>query len=47
MVNEEHAVTGDVLSDDGVPLQENLVLQLEEDSVDKVLVSVLKHWHVS
>lgn len=47
VVDEEHAVSRDVLSDDGVSLQENLVLQFEEDGVDEVFVSGLKHWHLS
>lgn len=45
MVNKEHAVAGDITLDDGVSLQEDLVLQLEEDGVDEVLVSFLEQRH--
>lgn len=47
VVDEEHAVPRGVLADDDVSLQEDLVLQFEEDGVDKVLVSVLEQRHLS
>lgn len=47
MIDEEHAVARDILSDDDVCFLENLVLQFEEDGVDKALISVLKDRHVS
>lgn len=47
VVDEEHAVPRGAPADDDVPLQEDLVLQFEEDGVDKVLVSVLEQRHLS
>lgn len=47
VVDEEHAIAWDVLTHDGVSLQENLVLQFGEDSVNEVFISGLKYWHIS
>lgn len=47
VVDEEHTVPRGVPADDDVSLQEDLVVQFEEDGVDKVLVSVLEQRHLS
>lgn len=43
VVDEEHAVARGVAPDDHVPLQEDLVVQFEEESVDEILISVLEY----
>lgn len=47
VVDEEHAVARDVAADDHVSLQEDLVVQFEEESVDEILVSVLEYRHLA
>lgn len=46
MLDEEHAVSGRVLPDDDVSLLEDLELQLGENGVQEVDVSVLQHERV-
>lgn len=47
VVDEEHAVARGVALDDHVSLQEDLVVQFEEESVDEILISVLEQRDLS